>query len=168
VEAERAWPWLGLAVRIAAAAIWLVAGVAKLSDVTSFQQQLTGYDVLPHGTIATVGYGLPLLEIVLGGYLLVGALVRPAAILSCVLMCVFIVAQGQAWARGLAVDCGCFGSLQKEHVGPGSVLRDIGLLIPSAILVWRPARLWSVDERLLGLPDRFRFRVGGPPPIEEA
>jgi uncharacterized membrane protein YphA (DoxX/SURF4 family) len=168
VEAERLWPWLGLAVRIAAAAIWLVAGAAKLSDVTSFQQQLTGYQMLPHATIATVGYGLPLLEIVLGGYLLVGALVRPAAILSCILMCVFIVAQGQAWARGLSVDCGCFGSLQKEHVGPGSVLRDIGLIIPSAILVWRPARLWSVDERLLGLPDRFRFRVGGPPPIEEA
>ena len=48
------------------------------------------------------------------------------------------------------------------------MLRDVGLLIPSAILVWRPARQLSVDERLLGLPDRFRFRIDAPPPIEEA
>jgi uncharacterized membrane protein YphA (DoxX/SURF4 family) len=154
------WPWLGLAVRLVAAAVWLVAGVAKLTDVTAFEQQLSGYQLLSDGLVEPIAYGLPLLEIVLGAYLAAGALVRPAAIASSLLMCLFIAAQAQAWARGLAIDCGCFGNLQREHVGAGSVLRDVGLLVPSAILVWRPARRLSVDERLLGLPDRFRFLPG--------
>jgi uncharacterized membrane protein YphA (DoxX/SURF4 family) len=164
--ADRLMPWLGLAVRLLASGIWLVAGVAKLLDVTAFEQQISAYKMLPDGLVTTAAYGIPLLEIVLGVYLLVGALVRPAAIASCCLMLLFIVAQGQAWARGLSVDCGCFGSLHKETVGLGSVLRDVAFLVPSAILVWRPARKWSVDEHLLGRPDGFTFRSDALAPME--
>src|SRR5439155_6615390 len=96
--AERRWlPWLGLAIRLVAAAIWLVAGVAKALDFTAFQQQISAYDVLPAGLVTPVSYVLPLGEIALGGYLLLGVLVRPAAIVSTVLMAVFIAAQAQAW-----------------------------------------------------------------------
>ena len=38
--------------------------------------------MLPHAAVPWVAYGLPLLEIVLGAYLIVGLLVRPAAWLS--------------------------------------------------------------------------------------
>ena len=37
---DRLMPWLGLAVRLLASGIWLVAGVAKLLDVTTFEQQI--------------------------------------------------------------------------------------------------------------------------------
>ena len=163
---DRLMPWLGLAVRLLASGIWLVAGVAKLLDVTTFEQQITAYKMLPDGMVTLAAYGIPLLEIVLGIYLLVGALVRPAAIASCGLMVVFIIAQSQAWARGLSVDCGCFGSLHKETIGAGSVLRDVALLVPSAILVWRPARKWSVDEHVLGHPDGFALRSDAFAPME--
>ena len=52
-----------------------------------------------------------------GLYLLAGLLTRIAAIVACALMVLFLIAQAQAWARGLSLDCGCFGTLTHERVG---------------------------------------------------
>jgi uncharacterized membrane protein YphA (DoxX/SURF4 family) len=144
-----------VAIRLAAAAIWLVAGLAKAVDLVHFHDQVDQYRLLPHGLEAPFAYALPFVEIGVGLYLAVGLLTRAAAILGCVLMVLFLVAQGQAWARGLSLDCGCFGSLTHEHVGAVTLLRDLALGIPSAIMAWRPARALSLDSRLLGLPDAF-------------
>ena len=100
-------------------------------------------------------YGLPLVEVAIGGYLLVGAMVRPTAILACVLMVIFLVAEAQAWARGLSIDCGCFGTTVQTQVGAATILRDIALGVPSALMAWRPARKLSVDASLLGREDAF-------------
>jgi uncharacterized membrane protein YphA (DoxX/SURF4 family) len=148
-------PWIGLAVRLAAAAIWLAAGFAKALDFTAFQSQIAGYDVLPAGLVEPVAYVLPIGEILLGCYLLVGALVRPAAIVSTVLIGIFIAAQAQAWARGLVINCGCFGTADLQRVGAGTILRDVALAVPSLILVVWPARHLSVDKTVLGLDDPF-------------
>jgi uncharacterized membrane protein YphA (DoxX/SURF4 family) len=153
-SARRAMPWVGLAVRVAGAAVWLFAGITKLTDLTAFEAQVQAYQVLPHVVVAPFAYALPLVEVALGVYLLVGALVRPVAIVSCVLMAIFILAELQAWARGLSIDCGCFGTTVKTQVGATTVLRDIALGIPFYVLAWRPARKWSVDERM-GRADAF-------------
>jgi uncharacterized membrane protein YphA (DoxX/SURF4 family) len=141
-------PWVGLAVRLTAAGIWLFAGLTKLADLDGFRAQVDAYQVLPH-------YGLPLVEVAIGGYLLVGAMVRPTAILACVLMVIFLVAEAQAWARGLSIDCGCFGTTVQTQVGATTILRDIALGVPSALMAWRPARKLSVDASLLGRDDAF-------------
>ena len=52
---------------------------------------------------------LPFVEIVLGVLLVLGLFTRPAAIVSTLLMVAFIIGISQAWARGLTIDCGCFG-----------------------------------------------------------
>jgi uncharacterized membrane protein YphA (DoxX/SURF4 family) len=138
-------PWIGTAARVAAGAIWLVAGSAKALDFASFETQVRAYDVLPGGLVAWVAYGLPLFEIGLGAYLVAGLLIRPAAVVSCVLIAGFIAVQAQAWARGLVVDCGCFGSLARERVGPLSVGRDVLLAVPSVMALVLPARRLSLD-----------------------
>jgi len=152
---DRWLPWAGLAVRLAGAAVWLFAGITKLTDLEGFRLQVHAYQLLPSGVETAFSYALPLVEIVLGLYLLVGALVRPVAIISCVLMAIFILAEAQAWARGLAIDCGCFGTTVRTTVGATTILRDLALGIPFYLLAWRPARRWSVDEALLGREDRF-------------
>jgi len=154
-----ALPWAGLGVRLLAAAIWLVAGAAKLADLEHFRDQVGAYDLLPHAVVGPFAYLLPFLEVGAGLYLLIGLLVRPTAILTCVLMAAFLVAQVQAWARGLSLDCGCFGTLASESVGFGSVLRDAALGLPGLALAIRPARRWSLDSRLLGLDDAWRPRA---------
>jgi uncharacterized membrane protein YphA (DoxX/SURF4 family) len=154
----RALPWIGLVVRLLAAAIWLVSGAAKVADLTHFQAQVHAYDLLPGALEAPFAYALPFVEIAIGAYLLVGLLVRPVAIFACLLMVVFIAAMAQAWARGLSLDCGCFGSLAREPVGLGTILRDAALGIPSLILAIWPARLLSLDSAWLGRPDEFGGR----------
>jgi len=67
-------------------------------------------------------------------------------------MVMFLVAQGQAWARGPSLDCGCFGTLARERVGLVSVLRDVALGIPTLFMLWRPARALSLDARLFARP----------------
>ena len=152
---KTALPWTGLAIRLTAAAIWLVAGVSKLVDLEAFRVQVHAYDLLPGGLEAPFAYALPFAEIAVGVYLAVGLLVRPAALLGCVLMAAFVVAIGQAWARGLSLDCGCFGSVATGKVGLGTFLRDAAFVIPSLVLVLRPARFASLDRRLLRKPDPF-------------
>lgn len=153
-------PVLGVAVRLAASAIWLVAGGAKLADLEHFHAQVDQYRLLPHALEAPFAYALPLAEVLVGLYLLVGLLTRAAAVAATVLLVLFLVAQGQAWARGLTLDCGCFGSLAHERVGAVTILRDLGLGLPSIAMALWPARRLSLDARLLGRPNRFVLRGG--------
>ena len=148
-------PILGLVIRIAAAAVWLVAGAAKVGELQHFHAQVDQYRLLPSALEAPFAYTLPLLELAVGFYLLVGLLTRIVALLGCFLMVLFLVAQAQAWARGLSLDCGCFGSLTHERVGAETIFRDLALGLPTLVMALWPARLFSLDGRLLGLPNRF-------------
>jgi uncharacterized membrane protein YphA (DoxX/SURF4 family) len=149
------WPWIGLAVRLLAAGIWLAAGAAKVGELETFRTQVAAYKVLPHALVAPFAYALPFVELGVGAYLAVGLLVQQAAAVACVLMAIFLAAQMQAWARGLVLDCGCFGAIAKEQVGFWTVVRDALLGVPSLVMLLRPARKWSVDRAYLGRPDRF-------------
>jgi uncharacterized membrane protein YphA (DoxX/SURF4 family) len=151
----RTAPWLGLGVRLLAAAIWIVAGAAKITDLEHFHAQVHAYRLLPAALELPFAYALPFVEVALGLYLVVGLLVRPAAILACALMIAFVAAMAQAWARGLSLDCGCFGSLAREPVGLTAILRDAALGVPSLVIALRPPRLFSLDRFWLGLPDRL-------------
>ena len=151
-----AWlPRAGLVVRLVAAGIWLAAGIAKAFELEHFRQQVSLFKLLPGALVTPFAYGLPFVEIFVGIYLLLGLLVTPAALVTCVLMVAFLIAQTQAWARGLILDCGCFGALAQQRVGFWSIVRDGALGIPSVILAIRPARYLSLDAWLLGLPDRW-------------
>jgi len=154
----RAVPAIGLVIRLGAAGIWLAAGAAKVGELQHFQAQVHAYDLVPAGLEAPFAYALPFVELAVGLYLAVGLLVRPAAIVGSALMVLFIVALGQAWARGLSIDCGCFGTLAKEPVGLGTVLRDAALGLPGLVMAIWPARLLSLDGRLLGKRDEFAER----------
>jgi uncharacterized membrane protein YphA (DoxX/SURF4 family) len=157
--ARAALPWVGLAVRLTAAAIWLVAGIAKIADLQHFDSQVAAYKVLPHSLVAPFAYTLPFVETVIGIYLAIGLFIRPAAALATVLMGVFIAAQAQAWARGLVLDCGCFGALAAQQVGFWTIVRDAALGVPSLLMLLWPARKLSIDATFLGRPDRFQVQL---------
>src|SRR5437764_15158751 len=97
---------LGFCLRLAAAAVWLVAGATKLADLEAFHAQVGAYRLLPGVLLGLVAYGLPLLELGLGLYLALGLFTRGAAIAASLLALVLVAAQAPAWARGPALDCG--------------------------------------------------------------
>jgi hypothetical protein len=72
--------------------------------------------------------------------------VRTAALLSALLLVVYLVGVGSAWARGLAIDCGCFGGggqvAAADTAYPTEVLRDGALLLVALALArWPRSRL---------------------------
>ena len=154
-----ALPLWGLAIRIAAAAVWIGAGAAKIPQIEGFRDIVGRYGVLPPALAAPFAYVLPFFEIGLGLYLGAGLFVRGSALVGSVLLVILLAAQGQAWARGLTLDCGCFGATVQSTVGPLTMLRDVGLGLPTFLMLARPARRFSLDRLLFGAEDRFSGRA---------
>ena len=109
---------VGTLARLGLAAVWLVSGTLKAIDLDQTVVAVRAYDVLPRAAVDVVAAVLPLLEIALGLLLLVGIGTRLVAVASAVLLLVFIAGVTQAWARGLSIDCGCFGG--GGAVAPGA------------------------------------------------
>jgi uncharacterized membrane protein YphA (DoxX/SURF4 family) len=146
-------PWLGTALRLLLAGVLGVAGALKVSNPADAVAAVRAYELLPESVERFVGYGLPFLEIALALLLLIGFATRIAAVAAGLLLLVFIAGIASAWARGLSIDCGCFGG--GGEVAPGAtnylpeILRDAGLVIAAGVLVWRPRTACSVDRVLV-------------------
>ena len=144
---------IGTLARFGLAAVWLVSGGVKMSDPGQTYIAVQAYDVLPQALVRPVATGLPLLEIVLGVLLLVGLATRWVAAVSLVLLAVLIASIAQSWARGLSIDCGCFGGGGRVAAGqteyPQEILRDTGFALLGIWLLVRP-RTWLSLDRWLG------------------
>jgi uncharacterized membrane protein YphA (DoxX/SURF4 family) len=131
--------------------VFVVAGALKLPDPSAAVRAVRAYRLLPEALVGPVAFGLPVVEIAVGLALLAGVFVRTAALVSAALMAVYIVAVGSAWARGLQIDCGCFGGGGQVAAGrtayPGEVARDVGLLLVALALARWPASRLALGGR---------------------
>jgi len=139
-------PWLATAGRLVLGAVFVVAGALKVPDPAAAVRAVRAYQLLPEPLVATVAFGMPVIEIAIGLALVVGVFVRTAAIASAVLLVVFIAAVSSAWARGLQIDCGCFGNGGQVAAGqtayPAEIIRDVALLLVALALArWPRSRL---------------------------
>jgi uncharacterized membrane protein YphA (DoxX/SURF4 family) len=108
------------------------------------------YEVLPISIANFLGIALPWLEVGFGILLILGIAVRLSAIVGGGLMIVFIAAISQAWARGLSIDCGCFGGGgtvdPSETKYLSEILRDIGLALLALYLIRYPLTRFAVEK----------------------
>jgi uncharacterized membrane protein YphA (DoxX/SURF4 family) len=150
----RALDGIGTVARLGLAAVWLVSGWLKMVDPNQTYLAVQAYDVLPPGLVSVVAAGLPFLELALGMLLLIGLGTRLTAVVASVVLLGFIGAVAQSWARGLTIDCGCFGGGGQVSAGetayPQEIARDVGFLLLAGWLMVRPRTLLSVDRALSG------------------
>ncbi|QSB14402.1 DoxX family membrane protein [Natronosporangium hydrolyticum] len=144
---------LGLAARAVLAGVWLYAGLNKVTDLDGSIRAVKAYELLPSAAAELVGAALPLVELALAALLLLGLATRLAAATSALLLTGFVIGVAAAWARGLQIDCGCFGGggelAADQATNYGTVLaRDVLFLLAAAWLLWRPVTRWSVDAAL--------------------
>lgn len=90
--------------------VFLYAGVLKVNDPLSFADNIAAYQLLPEILINPLALSLPLFEILAGVFLIIGWQRRLAALSILLLTILFAVFITSALARGLHIDCGCFGS----------------------------------------------------------
>lgn len=140
----------GLLARLILAAVFLVSGALKAVDPRETIVAVRAYQLLPESMVGTVAAVLPYLELALGLLLLVGLATRLAAVLGAVVMVAFVAAVASAAARGLTIDCGCFGGGGQVAAGETAyteeILRDLGLLALAIYLAIRPDTPLSVDR----------------------
>jgi uncharacterized membrane protein YphA (DoxX/SURF4 family) len=155
VARKPAWSWLSTLGRLALAAVWIAAGLSKITDLDASVRAVRAYRLLPELAAQMAGAGLPVVELVLGVLLLVGAGVRACAVVSALLMVVYMAGIASAWIRGLQIDCGCFGGGGALAAGVRptyglELTRDTGLLVVALLLARWPVGPFSVDGMLAG------------------
>jgi uncharacterized membrane protein YphA (DoxX/SURF4 family) len=145
--------WLATLDRLVLAAVFVAAGWPKFLDTEGTVRSVRAFRLLPEALVRPFAYGLPLLELVLAVLLLAGLTTRWAAAVAAGLLAVFLFGIAAAWARGLSIDCGCFGGGGNTVADPvPGYLADLGrdgvlLLLAAALVAWPASRL-SADGAL--------------------
>jgi uncharacterized membrane protein YphA (DoxX/SURF4 family) len=142
--------WFGLLSRLILGGVLFAAGWLKIFTPAKSQMSVRAYEVLPISIANFLGIALPWLEVGFGVLLILGIAVRLSAIVGGGLMVVFIAAISQAWARGLSIDCGCFGGGgtvdPSETKYLSEILRDIGLALLALYLVRYPLTRFALEK----------------------
>jgi putative oxidoreductase len=96
-------------VRWTLGALLVWAALSKIANLQDFYINIAAYQLpLPGALLRLAAMTLPWLELLCGLLLLAGVWTRAALVWAMVLFGVFVLATGQAWARGLQISCGCF------------------------------------------------------------
>jgi rhodanese-related sulfurtransferase/uncharacterized membrane protein YphA (DoxX/SURF4 family) len=158
-----------LAARLVMAGIFIYASIDKIAHPAAFAKDVHNYQILPDVLINLTALVLPWLELLLGLCLLTGVWLPGAVLAVNGLLIVFLAAFVFNWARGLDVNCGCFGA---GGFGPsmstgGYLLRDVGFLAVGVFLLYavfgnrRRERLERVSNSTLdGESDGTIVRAG--------
>ena len=143
-------PWLTLLSRLILGGVLFAAGALKIGNLQKSAMAVRAYEMLPVELANFLGYALPWIEIGIGLLLIAGASVKICGLLGAFTMLAFIIAIAQAWARGLSIDCGCFGgggTIDPEETKYLSeIIRDIGLLAMGVFLYYFPKGKLSLDR----------------------
>ena len=127
--------YLLLSIRIFLGFIFVFAAITKVTDPIGFSQSIYNYKLMPDFTINFLAIAFPWIELVAGILLIFGIAVKENSAILSALLFVFIVAIIISIARGLNIDCGCFGTVEGSKVGLIKILENVGLLIIGLILM---------------------------------
>jgi len=148
---KKGQPWIGLLARLILGGVLLIAGYLKAFSPDKSMMAVRAYELLPIWLANVLGIVLPWLEIGAGLLLIIGVAIRYAAIFGTFLMAIFIIAIAQAWARGLSIDCGCFGG--GGTIDPSKtkyleeILRDTGLALLGLYLLRYPVSKFALEKK---------------------
>lgn len=125
--------------RLLLGGVFIWAGAVKALDVPAFAGQVAAYQLLPYAWNYAVAATLPYIELLAGTLLLASLRVKPAALLLILLNLLFIVVLASVVARGLNIDCGCFGA--DAGTTPLQALgRDVVLVLLAVAVYWQHDR----------------------------
>ena len=126
--------YLQIAGRVLVAAVFLIAGLAKIGDPMGLYVEIEHYRLLPETAGRVLAIYLPWLELACGGALLHPRWFKAGACVGVSVMALFSFATLWAWQHDINVVCGCFGF--KWDIGEtGMLIRNVliaGVLVACA------------------------------------
>jgi thiol-disulfide isomerase/thioredoxin/uncharacterized membrane protein YphA (DoxX/SURF4 family) len=105
-----------LAARVVLAAVFAVAGVAKLADRSGSREAVVAFGA-PRRIAGVLAVVLPIAELTVAVLLLPASTAVYGAIEALVLLAIFSLAIGWNLAHGRSPECHCFGQLHSEPAG---------------------------------------------------
>lgn len=119
-----------------------IAAMVKVLDPEAFLSSLLTYQVFPYELALVLAYFAPALELVVALGLVTGIWRKGAALLTVLMLLLFIALVAQGMVRGLQMDCGCFGENQLQTTS--DYLLKIG---QNALLLLAVAGAWLVEAK---------------------
>lgn len=131
--------WLDWILRLLVGGAFVLAGALKIADPAKFALDVGNYRLVPHALTNLVAIIIPWIEVVAGSFVLAGVWLRAAALVITSMTVMFLFVIVSALARGLNIECGCFGTVGGRHVGLVNLAIDTTLFCLAALLVKRSA-----------------------------
>jgi uncharacterized membrane protein YphA (DoxX/SURF4 family) len=125
-----------LVARLVLAALFAVAGAAKLADRDDARRTLRGFEV-PDALVAPLALLVPAAELATAAALIASPTVVAGALGALVLLAVFSGAVAVAVGRGREVECGCFGRLYAAMVSRRTLARNAALAAVAGFVLAR-------------------------------
>jgi peroxiredoxin len=125
-----------LIARLLLAAVFTLAGVAKLADREGSRQAIVDFGA-PSAIAAPLGLLLPLAELVVAATLLPASTAWWGAMGALTLLSVFVVGISINLARGRTPDCHCFGQLHSAPAGWKTLARNGVLAAVAGFVLWQ-------------------------------
>jgi uncharacterized membrane protein YphA (DoxX/SURF4 family) len=122
-----------LVLRIVLGAVFVYAAYTKLRYPWQlFAMSIDSYELLPLWAVTFLARTLPWAELAIGVLLVAGRWLRLSTTVTTLLLLVFFVLMIRAYAKGMEINCGCFGP--GEAISWKTLVRDGSLLAGSVLL----------------------------------
>jgi uncharacterized membrane protein YphA (DoxX/SURF4 family) len=134
--------------RLALGGLLVVTGALKVGHAPDLASAIAGFRLLPADVIAPMAVILPVFEIVLGGYLVLGLFTAVAGWVAGVQFLLYAGAIASAVIRGIPANCGCFGPNDQATADWPHVGFDLALAAIAFVIARFAPGIFALDRRL--------------------
>ena len=138
--------WFILVLRVFLGGMLIYSSIHKVQSPDAFAIAIRGYKMLPFEITNLFALSVGWSELVIGLMLILGVMTRQAAAGTFLLLLSFTIAIATTIVRGIAVDCGCFGSEGGDQTGYPLVFRNIFLILGALIVMRFDKGRWSLSS----------------------
>lgn len=135
-----------LASRIILGMIFIFSGAEKISGSAAFAEAVSNYRMFPLVVVNLTAVVIPWLELISGLLLVFGIATKENGYIILFLLVIFNILIFIALARGLNIDCGCFGTARAEQIGISKILENLILTVIGIPLLFRESTLFSLNK----------------------
>lgn len=132
--------YLILLCKLSVAAIFAVAGVAKLADTAGTRKAIQDYG-FSEGLAKWFAVVLPIFELLIVLFVLASETMWYGALGAVVLLTIFTVLMLVQLVKGNSHDCHCFGQIYSQAIGPKSVIKNLLMMVPAIVILLLMPRL---------------------------
>ena len=136
MDALRSWlthPGTIRLCQIVVGVVFAWAALAKIGDLRGFAVDVHNFRIVPVALENLVALTFPWIELVAAMSLVLGIRARSGAVVTLALMVVFTAAVAAAVARGLDIECGCFGTEDGATVGVKKLAENVVLVLVAGV-----------------------------------